>query len=199
MEVVGIEPNIFLSCKYIVYSICILKMNQKSASKFDALFIMNWGRKGGISHLQSSLIWCEFTYFFIFLSRRSIYFLFMHWVSSLMQFGIKILQTTLIKKYMEIQRKQQKIWKGLHDKWKRIKRFYVFIHASDRLLLFEHFFFFCTSFPCSYSIMFVDELYRLLLTANMLLISGLISFLPLIGPPISFVYFCWIYAFYSFE
>ena len=44
-----------------------------------------------------------------------------------------------------------------------------------------------------------NTLFRTVLVPIFLLESILVVFIPLLGPPISFVLFCWIYAYYSFE
>jgi etoposide-induced 2.4 mRNA len=44
-----------------------------------------------------------------------------------------------------------------------------------------------------------DEIYRAILFMNYLIFATIIYILPIIGPIISFMYFCWIYAYYSFE
>ena len=44
-----------------------------------------------------------------------------------------------------------------------------------------------------------DEIYRAILFMNYLVFATIIHILPIIGPIISFMYFCWIYAYYSFE
>ncbi|CAG8483119.1 5279_t:CDS:2 [Paraglomus brasilianum] len=44
-----------------------------------------------------------------------------------------------------------------------------------------------------------DEVYRALLVMNYVAIAILVYGIPLIGPVVSFIFFCWIYAFYSFE
>ncbi|CAG8831098.1 28013_t:CDS:2, partial [Racocetra persica] len=44
-----------------------------------------------------------------------------------------------------------------------------------------------------------DEIYRALLFMNYLMVATIVYVIPVIGPIISFMYFCWIYAYYSFE
>jgi etoposide-induced 2.4 mRNA len=44
-----------------------------------------------------------------------------------------------------------------------------------------------------------DEIYRAILFMNYLIFATIIYILPIVGPIISFIYFCWIYAYYSFE
>ncbi|KAG9291658.1 hypothetical protein G9A89_022077 [Geosiphon pyriformis] len=44
-----------------------------------------------------------------------------------------------------------------------------------------------------------DEIYRAFLFMNYLCVSTLVYLVPFIGPLISFMLICWIYAFYSFE
>ncbi|KAI9016989.1 etoposide-induced protein 2.4-domain-containing protein [Gaertneriomyces semiglobifer] len=43
------------------------------------------------------------------------------------------------------------------------------------------------------------EIYRSLLITNLLLLSTVVYFVPIVGPMISFVMACWVLAFYSFE
>ncbi|CAG8461328.1 650_t:CDS:2 [Paraglomus occultum] len=44
-----------------------------------------------------------------------------------------------------------------------------------------------------------DEIYRALLLMNYLIVATLVYVIPIIGPALSFMFICWIYAFYSFE
>ncbi|EXX63360.1 EI24-domain-containing protein [Rhizophagus irregularis] len=44
-----------------------------------------------------------------------------------------------------------------------------------------------------------DEIYRAILFMNYLVFATIIHIIPFIGPIISFISFCWIYAYYSFE
>ncbi|CAG8556633.1 19966_t:CDS:10, partial [Cetraspora pellucida] len=44
-----------------------------------------------------------------------------------------------------------------------------------------------------------DEIYRALLFMNYLMVATIVYVIPVIGPIMSFMYFCWIYAYYSFE
>ncbi|CAG8547198.1 6137_t:CDS:10, partial [Dentiscutata heterogama] len=54
------------------------------------------------------------------------------------------------------------------------------------------------TYPRALKVM-ADEIYRALLFMNYLIVATLVYVIPVIGPIISFMYFCWIYAYYSFE
>ncbi|RHZ60299.1 hypothetical protein Glove_355g73 [Diversispora epigaea] len=43
------------------------------------------------------------------------------------------------------------------------------------------------------------EIYRAILFMNYLVVATIVYIVPIFGPLISFMYFCWIYAYYSFE
>lgn len=54
------------------------------------------------------------------------------------------------------------------------------------------------TYPSILNVM-AGEIYRALLFMNYLIVATLVYVVPIIGPIISFMYFCWIYAYYSFE
>ncbi|KAI9143032.1 etoposide-induced protein 2.4-domain-containing protein [Paraphysoderma sedebokerense] len=45
----------------------------------------------------------------------------------------------------------------------------------------------------------ITNLYRFLLIFNLFLLATVVYIVPIIGPPLSFIYVSWIYSFYSFE
>jgi etoposide-induced 2.4 mRNA len=53
--------------------------------------------------------------------------------------------------------------------------------------------------PVNSPLLIADEIYRAILFMNYLIFATIIYVLPIVGPIISFTYFCWIYAYYSFE